>query len=74
MVGGGAPHLISPDSPAGIRRLEDSGVTDVIVGFGWPYDSGPDTEAWPTQIDSLRRFSEDVIATEHEGRAKGGDP
>ena len=61
MVGGGAPHLISPDSPAGIRRLEDSGVTDVIVGFGWPYDSGPDTEALQVTIDNLWRFSDDVI-------------
>ena len=28
----------------GVRRLEDQGVTDVIVGFRWPYETGPDTE------------------------------
>jgi probable F420-dependent oxidoreductase len=48
-------------SPAGIRRLEERGVTDVIVGFRWPYDSGPDTEALGAKIDNLRRFSDDVI-------------
>jgi hypothetical protein len=36
-------------------------VTDVIVGFRWPYDSGPDTEPLQAKIDSLRRFSDDVI-------------
>ena len=48
-------------SPAGVRRLEEWGVTDVIIGFRWPYDSGPDTEALPDKIDNLRRFIDDVI-------------
>ena len=32
-------HAVSIDaySPDGVRRLEDAGVTDVIVGFRWPY-------------------------------------
>jgi probable F420-dependent oxidoreductase len=56
-------HVISLEaySPAGIRKLEEWGVTDVIVGFRWPYDAGPDTEPLQTKIDSLRRFGEDVI-------------
>ncbi len=39
-------HVISVDAYSldGIRRLEDEGVTDVIVGFRWPYHIGPDTE------------------------------
>jgi probable F420-dependent oxidoreductase len=57
-------HVISLDAyrADGVRRLEELGVTDVIVGFRWPYDAGPDTEALQTKIDSLRRFSDDVIA------------
>jgi probable F420-dependent oxidoreductase len=56
-------HVISTEaySPAGIRKLEEWGVTDVIVGFRWPYDAGPDTEPLQAKIDSLRRFGEDVI-------------
>jgi len=56
-------HVISLEaySPAGIGKLEEWGVTDVIVGFRWPYDSKPDTEPLQTKIDSLRRFGEDVI-------------
>jgi hypothetical protein len=37
-------------------------VTDVIVGFRWPYATGPDTEPLGQKIDSLRRFADDVIA------------
>jgi probable F420-dependent oxidoreductase len=56
-------HVISLDaySPSGVRQLEEMGVTDVIVGFRWPYDSGQDTEGLQVKIDSLRRFSDDVI-------------
>jgi probable F420-dependent oxidoreductase len=56
-------HVISLNaySPDGVRQLEELGVTDVIVGFRWPYDSGPDTEGLQVKIDSLRRFSDDVI-------------
>ena len=56
-------HVISMDAytPDGVRRLEDDGVTDVIVGFRWPYSVGPDTEPLQTKLDSLRRFADDVI-------------
>jgi hypothetical protein len=46
----------------GIRRLEELGVTDVIVGFRWPYATGPDTEPLTTKLDHLRRFADAVIA------------
>ena len=56
-------HVISADaySPGGIRRLEDLGVTDVIVGFRWPYAVGPDPEPLQTKIDNLNAFSDTVI-------------
>ncbi len=57
-------HVISLDAYTtdGVKRLEDLGVTDVIVGFRWPYDTTQDTEALQTKVDNLRRFSDDVIA------------
>jgi probable F420-dependent oxidoreductase len=57
-------HVISMDAYTvdGIRRLEDEGITDVIVGFRWPYSVGPDTEPLQAKLDNVRRFGEDVIA------------
>jgi alkanesulfonate monooxygenase SsuD/methylene tetrahydromethanopterin reductase-like flavin-dependent oxidoreductase (luciferase family) len=57
-------HAISLDaySADGIRTLEDQGVTDVIVGFRWPYQVGPDTEPLASKMDKLRKYSDDVIA------------
>lgn len=57
-------HVISLDafSVDGVRRLEEQGVTDVIVGFRWPYEAGPDTEPLTTKLDALRRFADDVVA------------
>jgi alkanesulfonate monooxygenase SsuD/methylene tetrahydromethanopterin reductase-like flavin-dependent oxidoreductase (luciferase family) len=56
-------HVISIDafSVDGVRRLEEQGVTDVIVGFRWPYTVGPDTEPLQVKLDHLRRFADDVI-------------
>lgn len=56
-------HVISADaySVAGVRRLEEAGVTDVIVGFRWPYQVGPDRETLADKIANLRRFADDVI-------------
>ena len=58
-------HVISTDAytPDGVKRLEDKGVTDAIVGFRWPYIKGPDTEPLATKIENLERFAETVIAT-----------
>ncbi len=57
-------HVISLDAYTvdGIRRLEEQGVTDVIVGFRWPDGVGPETEVLQTKLDNLRRFADDVIA------------
>jgi alkanesulfonate monooxygenase SsuD/methylene tetrahydromethanopterin reductase-like flavin-dependent oxidoreductase (luciferase family) len=57
-------HVISMDaySPDGVRRLEEAGVTDVIIGFRWPYVTGPDTEPLARKVDALRRYADDVIA------------
>jgi probable F420-dependent oxidoreductase len=57
-------HAISLDaySVSGVRRLEEQGVTDVIVGFRWPYQVGADTEPLAEKIAKLRRFADDVIA------------
>jgi probable F420-dependent oxidoreductase len=57
-------HVISMDaySVAGVRRLEEQGVTDVIVGFRWPYQTGPDTEPLAGKLGKLRRYADDVIA------------
>lgn len=57
-------HVISMDaySPDGIRRLEDRGVTDVIVGFRLPYILGPDTEPLERKIAALEQFGERVIS------------
>jgi probable F420-dependent oxidoreductase len=56
--------VISADaySADGVARLEEAGVTGVIVGFRWPYHVGRDTEALQPKLDSLRRYSDDVIA------------
>ena len=68
-LGGSSPrgfevHVISLDAYTvdGVRRLEEQGVTDVIVGFRWPYVTGPDTEPLGRKLDNLRRFADDVIA------------
>ncbi|MGV9720760.1 TIGR03619 family F420-dependent LLM class oxidoreductase [Nocardia beijingensis] len=57
-------HVISLDgfTVDGIKRLEDKGVTDVIVGFRLPYTTEQDTEPLETKIANLSRFAEKVIA------------
>ncbi|KMO67638.1 LLM class flavin-dependent oxidoreductase [Mycolicibacterium chlorophenolicum] len=57
-------HVISIDAytPDGIKRLQDKGVTDVIVGFRIPYITGPDTEPLDTKVRNLEMFAENVIA------------
>ena len=61
-------HVISMDafSVDGVRRLEEQGVTDVIVGFRWPYEVGPDVEPLAAKVDKLRWFADSVI---HKVRA-----
>ncbi|MBN2623089.1 MAG: TIGR03619 family F420-dependent LLM class oxidoreductase [Acidimicrobiales bacterium] len=57
-------HVISLDaySVDGVRRLEDMGVTDVVVGFRYPYTREPDTESLGDKLAPLRRFADEVIA------------
>ena len=57
-------HVISLDGFTldGIKRLEDKGVTDVIIGFRIPYIMGPDTQPLDSKIRKLERFAENVIA------------
>jgi hypothetical protein len=57
-------HVISMDaySADGIKRLAEQGVTDVIVGFRWPYHVGPDTEELGPKLDKLRKYADTVIA------------
>jgi hypothetical protein len=35
---------------------------EVIVGFRWPYQAGPDPEPLEHKITQLRRFADAVIA------------
>lgn len=57
-------HVISMDAYTvdGVKRLEDKGITDVIVGFRLPYIVGPDTEPLEKKIEHLNRYAENVIA------------
>jgi probable F420-dependent oxidoreductase len=57
-------HVISTDgySVDGVRRLADAGVTDVIVGFRWPYGTGPDTQPLGDKIGALNAFADTVIS------------
>lgn len=57
-------HVISLDgfTVDGIKRLEDKGITDVIVGFRNPYTTEHDTEPLDVKIRNLTKFAERVIA------------
>jgi probable F420-dependent oxidoreductase len=56
-------HVISADAYSldGLKRLEEQGVTDVMVGFRWPYNVGPDTQPLSDKIDQLRGYADRVI-------------
>ncbi|OBJ83335.1 TIGR03619 family F420-dependent LLM class oxidoreductase [Mycobacterium asiaticum] len=57
-------HVISMDAYTvdGIKRLEDKGVTDVIVGFRWPYINGRDPEPLQTKIRNLEKYADKVMS------------
>jgi len=57
-------HVISLDAYHldGIRRLEDLGVTDVIVGFRNVYVEKVDSMTVQQKIDMLRQYADNVIA------------
>jgi len=56
-------HAASPDarSADGCKRLEDIGVTDVVMGFRNPYIKGSDTQPLADKLSKLQRFADDVI-------------
>lgn len=56
-------HVGSIDafSVDGIRRLEEQGVTDVVIGFRDPYTEKQDTQPLQEKIDLLRGFADAVI-------------
>ena len=56
-------HVISYDAYTvdGVKRLEDKGVTDCIVGFRVPYIKGPDTEPLEKKVEHLERYAESII-------------
>ena len=64
-----AVYVISADAYSldGVRRLEALGVTDVIVGFRWPYHTGPDPEPLEEKLKQLYRFADAVIARQAAG-------
>jgi probable F420-dependent oxidoreductase len=55
-------HVISMDAytPDGIKRLEDMGVTDAIVGFRNAYQV--DDQTIGHKIDAMKQFADNVIA------------
>jgi hypothetical protein len=55
-------HVISMDaySVDGIRRLEEQGVTDVVVGFRKAYEA--DRMPLEKKLAAIRRYGESVIA------------
>ncbi|MGH0034565.1 MAG: TIGR03619 family F420-dependent LLM class oxidoreductase [Myxococcota bacterium] len=55
-------HVISLDAYTvdGVRRLEDRGVTDCIVGFRNAYQ--PDTTPLQQKLDAIAAFADNVIA------------
>lgn len=57
-------HVISYDAYTtdGVKRLEDRGVTDCIVGFRVPYVKGRDEEPLAHKIKNLEWFGENIIA------------
>ncbi len=57
-------HAMSLDAykPDGIKRLEDRGVTDIMVGSRIPYIVGPDSEPLENKIRAIEKYGEKVIA------------
>jgi alkanesulfonate monooxygenase SsuD/methylene tetrahydromethanopterin reductase-like flavin-dependent oxidoreductase (luciferase family) len=57
-------HAQSLDAykPDGIRRLEDRGVTNIMVGFRLPYTVGPDPEPLENKIRAIEKYGEKVIS------------
>ncbi|MBP7684593.1 MAG: TIGR03619 family F420-dependent LLM class oxidoreductase [Deltaproteobacteria bacterium] len=46
----------------GVKRLEDQGITDVIVGFRNAYDNAPDIQPLDVKIGALRKYADKIIS------------
>ena len=46
----------------GIKRLEDRGVTNIMVGFRMPYAVGPDPEPLENKLRAIEKYGEKVIS------------
>lgn len=57
-------HVISHDAYDldGIKRLQDKGVTDCVVGFRVPYIKGPDPEPLEAKIEGLQKYGHGIIS------------
>ena len=57
-------HVISMDgySADGCKRLEELGVTDVIIGFRNAYQMEQDTETLQQKVDAMKWFADSVIS------------
>ena len=57
-------HVISFDAFTvdGIRKLEDMGVTDVIVGFRNPYVEPIDSQTLQQKLDMMRWYGDNIVA------------
>ena len=49
-------------SPDGIKKLEDLGVTEVIVAFRNAYEGGPDERTLEGMITEINWYAEEVIS------------
>ena len=56
-------HVISLEAFTldGVTRLEDLGVTDVIMGFRNPYVEPVDSQTLQQKLDLLRMYADNVI-------------
>ncbi|WP_306362003.1 TIGR03619 family F420-dependent LLM class oxidoreductase [Nocardia sp. CC227C] len=57
-------HAVSRDgyTPDGVKRLEEKGITDLIVGFRNSYAMEHDTESLADKITKLKWYGDNVIA------------
>jgi probable F420-dependent oxidoreductase len=56
-------HVSSLDgyNVEGVRRLEEMGITDLVVGFRNPYTRRQDTQSLEEKIDLMRQYGDNVI-------------
>jgi probable F420-dependent oxidoreductase len=47
----------------GVRRLEESGVTDLVIGFRNPYTRKQDAQSLDEKIDLIRQYADNVIGS-----------